>query len=67
MKPSFLSIARAAILIVVCGVGVASTSRGMRSHPVEPYYVQLAHVADKTIQHTKQQITGDLYARDIAK
>lgn len=69
MNTSFLQIVRTIVVILVCGIGVASTSREMHSEPVEPYYVQLANGAEKlVIDHTKEALAlGETYVRGLAK
>lgn len=59
MTTSFLHFARVAIIILICGLGVAGTSRGMHNESVDPAYAKLAKIAANsvsTIKHTEAVI-----------
>lgn len=51
-----LQTARTIVIVMICGFGVAGTSRSMHNEPVSPYYAQLASKAVQALDHTKQSI-----------
>jgi hypothetical protein len=53
MNTSYYHIARVISIILVCGLGVAGTSRGMHQQNVKPYYAQLAEYSAQ-IEATKK-------------
>lgn len=65
---NILSIARNVAITLVCGFGVASTTRGMHTESVVPYYAQLAAQTIQASNHTKQAILqGNTYVGAASK
>lgn len=65
---NILNVARNVALILVCGLSVAGTSRGMHREPVSPYYAQLAAQTVKALNDTKQAIIkGNMYVGAASK